>query len=424
MRFAVRRPGNPDASPRLHGVPRRDVPRRVHVSVGGISAGSTPEGGLALTRLPVHLPACRAALARVVRRYPFHPSGCLLVQSASKQTPPRLQDALVEPCFLADVTARFRQCSFCRSGHFPDLEILYPDHIEPACNVSAYLFHPVSAPILFAHLQSGDAEVNLSAAFRAGTGFGALALQVPQPPPLRCGQTRKVQKFTGREGGGYHHSSVNSHYLAISGCRDRFRNDSECNVPAAGPVSGNSIGFYILRHRTGPSEPQPPNLRHPNLTGLPAEASDIPLPSAPTHYPKPLVPSGLTPRWTTCWVRRVKESRHGPGEISQGLLLYRLRARGEPRVLRARLGELTALLHVTRGTLSAWVPIGVLLNREIPHVPGMRAMRPQSSFLYGRREQSKSRHANTLANGTDIFRGGEAALLCGLTASVPAPRYL
>src|SRR6266571_7886188 len=64
LRFAVHRPGNPVASPRSHGVPRRDVPRRVHVRVAGVTAGSAPEDGLALTRVLVHLPARRAPLAR------------------------------------------------------------------------------------------------------------------------------------------------------------------------------------------------------------------------------------------------------------------------------------------------------------------------------------------------------------------------
>ena len=35
LRFAVRRPGYPEASPRSHGVPRRDVPGRVHIRVAG-----------------------------------------------------------------------------------------------------------------------------------------------------------------------------------------------------------------------------------------------------------------------------------------------------------------------------------------------------------------------------------------------------
>jgi hypothetical protein len=55
MRFAVHRPGCPVASPRSHGVPRRDVDGRVHVRVAGETAGGAPEDGLALTRVPMSL---------------------------------------------------------------------------------------------------------------------------------------------------------------------------------------------------------------------------------------------------------------------------------------------------------------------------------------------------------------------------------
>ncbi len=74
MRFAVHRPGIPDASPRSHGVPRRDVPSRVHVSIAGETAGSAPEDGLTLARRPVHLPARRASLARVMPPYLMYPA--------------------------------------------------------------------------------------------------------------------------------------------------------------------------------------------------------------------------------------------------------------------------------------------------------------------------------------------------------------
>ena len=65
MRFAVRRPGIPEASPRGHGVPRGDVPSRVHVSIAFKTAGSAHEPGLALARRPVHMRASRAALVGV-----------------------------------------------------------------------------------------------------------------------------------------------------------------------------------------------------------------------------------------------------------------------------------------------------------------------------------------------------------------------
>ena len=56
LRFAVHGPGIPDASPRSHGVSRRDVLGRVHVSVAGVSAGGAPEDGLTLTRVPSTCP--------------------------------------------------------------------------------------------------------------------------------------------------------------------------------------------------------------------------------------------------------------------------------------------------------------------------------------------------------------------------------
>ena len=53
MRFAVHRPGNPVASPRSHGVPRRDVPGRIHICVAGETAGRALEDGLTLARLRI-----------------------------------------------------------------------------------------------------------------------------------------------------------------------------------------------------------------------------------------------------------------------------------------------------------------------------------------------------------------------------------
>ena len=64
MRFTVHRPGNPVASPRNHGVPRRDVLSRVHISIAHKTAGSAPEHGLTLAPVPVHLSARRAPEGR------------------------------------------------------------------------------------------------------------------------------------------------------------------------------------------------------------------------------------------------------------------------------------------------------------------------------------------------------------------------
>ena len=60
LRFAVQRPGSPDASPRSHRMPCGDIPGRVHVSVAGVSAGHAREESLALAALRCDVPARRA----------------------------------------------------------------------------------------------------------------------------------------------------------------------------------------------------------------------------------------------------------------------------------------------------------------------------------------------------------------------------
>ena len=106
------------------------------------------------------------------------------------------------------------------------------------------------------------------------------------------------------------------------------------------------------------------------------------------------------------------------------LLLHRLGAGGQPRVPGPRDGELPALLQVARRALPAGAPVGVLLDGQVPHVPGVPAVVPQHRFLGGRGEQPVPGHANTLASTADISRGGDAALPArpegrGLHAAIP-----
>jgi hypothetical protein len=95
LRFAVHGPGNPVASPRSHGMPCRDVLGRIHVGVAGVSARGAPEDGLALARLPVHMPARRASLARERRTNLLHSAGRLFLQSPHQEPPSGPQDAPV-----------------------------------------------------------------------------------------------------------------------------------------------------------------------------------------------------------------------------------------------------------------------------------------------------------------------------------------
>jgi len=68
------------------------------------------------------------------------------------------------------------------------------------------------------------------------------------------------------------------------------------------------------------------------------------------------------------------------------------------------------------------VPVRVLLNREVPHVPGMGAVNLQHRLLGGRREQPVPGHTNTLSADTDISWEVMRRCLPGLKAEVSTPR--
>jgi len=423
VRFAVHRPGNPVASPRSHGVPRRDVPSRVHVSVAGISAGSAPEDGLALTRLPVHLPACRAPLARMVRLDLLHPSRRLMLQAANQPTPSGPHDATVQPSLGADVPTRIIPGPLSRARHAPDLQVLDPDHIEPAHQICADLLDPVLASVGLTGSQPGGSQPNLTAAFRATTGAGKLPLQPSQPFLLPHGQAGNAQQFTGRKGRRHRNATVDAHHLSVTWRLDRLGDRGEGDVPAPRTILGHSVGLHSRRYSSGPTEPHPTNLRHPDLAGVPTEPTHLPLPSSPPRNPEPLVPSSLSPRRVPGRVLRIQECGHRPREIPERLLLHRLGSSSQPCVLRPGLGELSALLYIARCPGAARMPVRVLFDGQIPHISGMRAMIAQCRLLRGRGEQPVPGHTNTVAMTTDISGGVKRRFLPGLKAWVSASRF-
>jgi hypothetical protein len=101
LRFAVHWPGIPVASPRIHGVPRRDVPGSVNVRVAGVSAGRAAEGGLALARPPVHVPARRAPLACKCRADLSTLPGALSSRRRDRRPHPEARMLRFSPAFWA-----------------------------------------------------------------------------------------------------------------------------------------------------------------------------------------------------------------------------------------------------------------------------------------------------------------------------------
>src|SRR5450631_1519840 len=94
----------------------------------------------------------------------------------------------VEAGLLADVPAGIAGRSPGGAGHVPDLEVLDPDHVEPARDVGAGLLGPVLAPVRLAGFQPGDRVPDPPAAVRAAPGAGELTLQPQHPGACRAAQ--------------------------------------------------------------------------------------------------------------------------------------------------------------------------------------------------------------------------------------------
>jgi hypothetical protein len=119
-------------------------------------------------------------------------------------------------------------------------------------------------------------------------------------------------------------------------------------------------------------------------------------------------------------MRPGEEIRHGLGEIPQRLLLHPLGPRRKPSELSSGLGQLPGLLGVPRRTRPPRPPMQMLLTREIPHIPGVRAMLQQHHLLNGRGLKPEP-HAKTLTTTTDILRR-ERRFHPGPKAGVSTPR--
>jgi len=64
----------------------------------------------------------------------------------------------------------------------------------------------------------------------------------------------------------------------------------------------------------------------------------------------------------------------------------------------------------------------VLLDGQVPHVPGVAAVVPQHRLLGGRGEQPVPGHTNTLSNTTDISGELKRRLLPSLKTGASTPR--
>ena len=416
LRFAVRGPGIPDASPRSHGTPCRDVPSRIHISVTGVSAGYAAEQGLALAAARCDVPARRAPLARECGMYLLDPPGCLVLQSAHQQTPTRPQDLAIQPSLVPDILAGRLGGTSRGRRHGLDAQVLDADHVEPAGYVRARFLSPVPASVSLASLESGDGPPAPCPVVRASPGPGQLPLKTYQPLAAPRAQSRHVQHFTCGQGGADCDAAVNADHRTISRRRNHFGDGGERDMPPACAVPGNPVRLHACRYVAGPAESYPPDLRYPHLPGTPVQPAHVMWPDSDDT--EALIPLGLPPR------------RHpmSPGvealprlrEVSQSLLLHHLGTSAEPAMLGAGRRELLALLQVTRRTVPARPPVRLLLHRQVPHVPSMSTVLPELGFPPRRRHETVTGHAVTLTARYDNYspEGRERRFLAG---RVPEP---
>ena len=180
MRFAVHGPGYPVASPRSHGVPRRDIDRRVHVRVAGETAGSAPEDGLTLAQVPVHPPARRTPLARQSGLIFSTRPGALCSSRRTSRPQPDRRMPRFSPAFSRTFRAGVTPGAFREPGHVSDLQVFDADHVEAPRDIGGRLLGPVLAPVGLAGLAPGDRVPDPAAAVRSPRRAGQCALQAPR----------------------------------------------------------------------------------------------------------------------------------------------------------------------------------------------------------------------------------------------------
>ena len=301
LRFAVQSPRKSWASPRSHGVPRRNVPGCVNISVERVTAGHAGEEGLALAALCCDVPARRAALARERGTYLLHPARSFIFQPADQQTPAGPQDLAVQPGLLSYLPAGSLHGSLSRARHVADLQILNPDHVKTSRQIRAGLLGPVLARVRFAGLEAGDGQLHTDAAIRAALGPRQLTLKMAEPALSHGPELRHGEQFASRQGSRDGYATVDSDNRARTRPWNQLRDCGECDVPAVRAVPGHPVRLRC-GDGAGPAEPNPSRLRHPDPADPPGQPLDLPRPER--HDPESLIPTRLAPRRFAVSARR------------------------------------------------------------------------------------------------------------------------
>jgi hypothetical protein len=406
LRFTVRRPASAEVSPCCHRPSGGDVACSVHVGVARPGcAGFALEHRLALAVLERDVPAHRASLRRVRGRDLLDPTASLVLQTPGEQTPSAAADATVQTALLSNTHAGLLDRSTRTAGHRTYVKGFDADRVEAPRDVRGGFFDPVLASVPLTRFELRDGEFRASSPVGAALGATEPLLQHLQSPGRTAAQARGVQQFSSRQCRRHRNTTVYTHHTPVTRAADRIRDVGERNMPAAGPITGDPVGLHARWDRPGQAEAYPADLRYPH----PTEPAVQPLNVArfDRDLSEPLVHTGFAPRRAA--MRSGEKVAHCLGEVTQRLLLHRLRAGRQPIMLGAGRRQLSALLVVT-GRTATGLPMLLLLDGQIPHIPGMATMLRQHHRLLRSRKQPVSRHASNVTATTDKSPKGEAAL--------------
>lgn len=399
MRFTVRRPPTGEVSPCCHRPSGGDVSCSVDIGVApsGI-AGLALEDRLALAVFGCDMPASGTSLRRVRRRDLLDPTQSFMLQTSGQESPTAAADPPVEPTLLSDSHARLVSGSASRASHGTHLECLDPDHVEPPRNVSSGFLNPVPAPIPLAGFQFRNRPFRFFTTTGATFSPGEPLLQHSQPLRLTRSETGRVQHFASGQCSRDDHPSVNTNHTPIPWPAYGIRNVHKRHMPAASSIPGNPVGLDPVRNRTRQTKPHPSSFRHPDVAVTSIQPLDVS--RLYRDLPKSFMYASFAPRWSA--VGAAKEVCSRLREVAQCLLLHGLTSGTKPGILSAGVRQLRALLHVS-GSLTSWLPVQVLLNRQIPDVSGVPTVRQQHVLLFRSRQQSEPRHSRTVNVTTDTF---------------------
>lgn len=379
LRFAVHGLAQRRGSPRCHGPSGRDVESCVQVRMAGETTRRAPERRLALTTVPVHVRARRAHEARVRGVDLLDPVRGLVVEAPHEGAPAGGEDRPVQPGLGSHVAAGFVDGPRCGSGHVGDPQILDPDQVEPPGEAGGGLLDPVPPPGGLAGAEPVDPGLCAAQSVRCRTAIdplpAGLAAQPGQPPRLTRRQAGHAQRLPARRHRRDSHTAVDTDDRPGARSSDRGRDVRERDVPAPGRVPAHPVGAGV-RHRATATEPHPPDLRDQDLRPATTDLADPQ--GLLTHDPEPLVPTALAPRRPL--VGAAPPVLQRLLVIPQRLLLHRRRALGQPPESGAGLGQLPISLRVA-GDLLPVVAVPGLLDRQVPHEPGMPTMPQQTLDL-------------------------------------------